>query len=328
VFRFLYHHVPFFPYFRNLLIFGAFMVPMVILLGLYQLQMLLDLHPKDVSAKKGMVCGIIVLHALCFLGVKHFQGVPAVSFMTLAASAVVLAFYYAGGFRFSRRLWTGTFAVLLILQPVWILRSYALNAMEFKSILPSMPVKPVFSWVRPEKPAVSTSRIYQFVHYEDFWYDMSMTDAPPEVGFPQSVTRWTFDLSEHTPKDILARYARYKIVLYDSLGVTPEPVGGPTPQLSVGHFDVNKLALNTDFSRPRILVYNDSYTSYWKAYLDGIPVELLRVNGAFKGIRVPAGYHTAEFAYQPPGGAWVYITAIAVLFIFMIVTMVMLYWSL
>src|SRR5208283_1329473 len=105
-----------------------------------------------------------------FLVLKHFQGVPAVSFVTLGASAVALAVYYAGGFRLSRRLWTGLFAVLLIVQPAWILRAYALNAMEFKSILPSMHVKPVFGWLRPEKPAVDTSRIYQFVHYEDFWY--------------------------------------------------------------------------------------------------------------------------------------------------------------
>ena len=323
---FLYRHIFFFAYFRNLFFFGAFLVPLVIVLGLYQLQMLLDIHPKDVSAKKGIICGVIILHAVLFLVLKHFQGVPAVSFVTLGASAVALAVYYAGGFRLSRGLWTGLFAVLLIVQPVWLLRAYALNAMEFKSVLPSMHVKPVFGWVRPEKPAVDTSRIYQFVHYEDFWYDMSMTDAPPEVGFPQSVTRWTFDLSEHTPKDILARYARYKIVLYDDFGSVPEPVSGPTPQLSVSHFDVNTLEMKTDFSRPKILVYNDSYTSSWKAYLDTRPIPLLRINGAFKGLEVPAGRHIVAFAYHPPGGAWVYITATAALFIFMVGTVLMIYW--
>jgi hypothetical protein len=300
---------------------------MMILLGVYQLQMLLSINPDKGSAKKGIIFGVIVLHGLLFLGLKHFQGVPGVSFLTLAVSAAVFVFYYAGGFRFSRRLWIGTFAVLLIVQPVWMLRAYAFNAMEFKSILPSMHVNPAFSWVRPDKPAVSTARIYQFVHYEDFWYDMSMTDAPAQVGFPQSATRWTFDLSEHTPADVLARYARYKIILYDNLGAAPEPVSGPSPQLSVVRFDVNTLKVKTDFSVPRILVYNDSYTSSWKAYLDGTQVELLRVNGAFKGIRVPAGSHTAEFAYQPPGGAWVYITAGIAFFIFMIATVFMIYWS-
>ena len=88
-----------------------------------------------------------------------------------------------------------------------------------------MHVKPVFSWVRPQKAAVSNSRIYQFVHYEDFWYDMSMTDAPPKVGFPQSTTRWTFDLSERTPADVLANYAQYKIVLFDDLKCCGQTAG-------------------------------------------------------------------------------------------------------
>ena len=66
-------------------------------------------------------------------------------------------------------------------------------------------------------------------------------------------------------------------------------MSGPTPQLSVSHFDVNTLEMKTDFSRPKILVYNDSYTTSWKAYLDARPVQLLRVNGAFKGLEVPAG---------------------------------------
>ena len=78
------------------------------------------------------------------------------------------------------------------------------------------------------KPAVNNSRIYQFVHYEDFWYDMSMTDAPPKVGFPQSATRWTFDLSEHTPANVLANYAQYKIILYDDLKPAGKPVSGPS----------------------------------------------------------------------------------------------------
>ena len=57
-----------------------------------------------------------------------------------------------------------------------------------------------------------------------------------------------------------------------------------------------------------------------------MPVELLRANEAFKGIKVPAGEHRIEFSYHPPGGTWVYIAATAVLFIFLLWTMFMLYW--
>ena len=336
VLHFLYRHIFIFAYFRNLFFLGAFLIPIVILLGICQLQMLLSIGSPvkkleggnlGMSAKKTIIVGVVVLHALFFWFLTHYAGVPIVSYVTISLSAATLVFYYSGMIRFSTRVWTGVFAALLVLQPVWILRAYAFNANEFASVLPSMHVVPVFSWVRPLKPAVNNSRIYQFVHYEDFWYDMSMTDAPPQVGFPQSTTRWTFDLSEHTPADVLANYAQYKIVLYNDSSPAGKPVRGSSPELNVTYFDVNSLRLKSDFSKPQMLVYNDSYTTSWKAYVDNKPVELLRVNEAFKGIKVPAGEHRVEFSYHPPGGTWVNLAATFVLFIFLFWAMIMLYWT-
>ena len=43
---FLYRHIFFFAYFRNLFFLGVFFIPIVILLGLYQLQMLLSIKPQ------------------------------------------------------------------------------------------------------------------------------------------------------------------------------------------------------------------------------------------------------------------------------------------
>ncbi len=63
-----------------------------------------------------------------------------------------------------------------------------------------------------------------------------------------------------------------------------------------------------------------------RSYLDGKPVELLLSNQAFKGVKVPAGEHTVDFKYHPPGGTWVYIAATGVLFIFLLWTVIMLYY--
>ena len=327
LFGFLYRHIFFFSFFRNLFFLGAFLIPIVVLLAVYQLQMLLSIKPRDISSKKVIIVGIIALHALFALFLKHYAGVPAVSYVTLGLSAAAFVLYFSGITRFSSAVWTTVFTIILLIQPAWVLRSYALNANEFATVLPSMHVKPVFDWVRPLTPAVNSSRIYQFVHYEDFWYDMSMTDAPPKIGYPQSVTRWTFDLSEHTPEGVLANYAKYKIVLYDDLGSAGDPVIGPSPELDVIYFDVNTLRLKVNFKRDKTIVYNDSYTTSWKGYVDGKPVELLRANQAFKGIRVPAGEHTVEFSYHPPGGAWVYKAATGALFIFLLWTVIMLYYA-
>jgi hypothetical protein len=288
--------------------------------------MLLNISPRNSSSKKMTIFGVIVLHAIFFWFLKHFQGVPAASYLTLMFSAAALTIYYSGLVCFPLKIWAGIFAGILVLQPVWVLHAYALNAREFASVLPSMHVTPVFNWVRPLKAPVDNSRIYQFVHYEDFWYDMSMTDAPPKVGYLQSVTRWTFDLSEHTPENILATYAQYKIIIYDGLGSVGKPVKGPGSDLDVKYFDVNTLRLKSNFNKPETVVYNDSYTTSWKAFIDGNAVELLRVNTAFKGIKVPEGEHEIEFLYRPPGGRWVYFAATGALFIYLFWAVLMLYW--
>ncbi len=318
-FGFLYRHIFFFAYFRNLFFLGAFLVPLVILLGLYQWQMLVGINgsPMTMTAKKLIIVGMIIGHGFFIWFLRHFEGVGNMSYWTVGLSVVALSIYFSGIGRFPSKVWAGIFTFILVLQPAWTLKSYAFNAREFAAVLPSMHVKPVFSWVRPLTPAVSHSRIYQFVHYEDFWYDMSMTDAPPVVGYPQSVTRWTFDLSEHTAANVLANYAQYKIVLYDDAKSLGNPVKGPTKALTVDYFDVNTLRLKANFAKPKILVYNDSYTSSWKGFLDGKPVELFQVNEAFKGIKVPAGTHTLAFAYYPPGGRWVYVAATVALLFFL-----------
>ena len=326
LFGVLYRHVPFFTYFRNLFFFGAFLIPIVILLGFYQLQMLLRVKPQGATSKKLIIVGVFFLHAAAAGFLTHYQGVPAVSYLTLGISAAVWGLYYSGLTRFPTRAWIGIFTVLLLLQPVWILRSYALNAGEFATVLPSMHVKPNFVWVRPMAPVLNNSRIYQFVHYEDFWYDMSMTDAPPKVGYPQSAARWTFDLAEHTPEEVLAHYAQYKILLYQDGSPIGQPVLGPSSALNVDYFDVNTLRLKTNFAAAQILVYNDSYTTFWKAFIDGRQVELMRFNQAFKAVRVPAGAHQVEFSYHPPGGRWVYIAATTALFVFLIWLLMMAYW--
>lgn len=317
---FLYHHIFFFRYFRNLFFLGAFLVPIIILLACHQWQMLLNLKPQDETQRKFIIIVILMLHIATGVFLQHYLGVPTISYITLAISAGAWICFFVLDKRLSMQLWAGIFSVMIMLEPAWVLHQYAGHAREFATTLPSMHVKPTFQWVRSMAPAVNPSRLYQFVHYEDFWYDMSMTDAPPVVAYPQSVTRWTFDLAQHTSAQILANYAQYKIILYDEVSSVGQPVQGPSDEISVEYFDVNSLRLHINFSKPKLLVYNDSYTSSWKAAMDGVPTDLIRANEAFKGIKLPAGEHTVEFSYHPPGESWVYVLATGVLFFFFILT--------
>ena len=51
----------------------------------------------------------------------------------------------------------------------------------------------------------------------------------------------------------------------------------------------------------KFLIINDLFHNGWKAILDGIPVEIERVNYIFKGIEIPAGNHHLELRFMPSG---------------------------
>lgn len=59
------------------------------------------------------------------------------------------------------------------------------------------------------------------------------------------------------------------------------------------------LVISTAASAAGILVVSDSYDTAWKARLDGKRVPVLRVNGLFRGVLIPAGDHLVEFNYAP-----------------------------
>ena len=161
---------------------------------------------------------------------------------------------------------------------------------------------------------------------------MSMQDAPANVGYPQSVARWTFALAQSIGEERLKSYAQKKFYIYDRQGsadmLSLDGIGitGSSYNLKVLSFDVNQITTIVHFDQKYFLVYNDSYTRAWHANIDGVKTEVFRANGAFKGIWIPAGQHTVKFAYEPPGGAWPYILSTITLFVFLMWTLLMLYW--
>jgi hypothetical protein len=53
-----------------------------------------------------------------------------------------------------------------------------------------------------------------------------------------------------------------------------------------------------DAAAPTLLVLSDPWYPQWRVYVDGESAELLRVDHAFRGVRVPGGTHTVEFRYE------------------------------
>jgi len=53
-----------------------------------------------------------------------------------------------------------------------------------------------------------------------------------------------------------------------------------------------------------LVVLTDRWDPGWVAYLDGVPVRILRVDHALRGVVAPAGLHTLRFRYQPTSLIW------------------------
>jgi hypothetical protein len=57
------------------------------------------------------------------------------------------------------------------------------------------------------------------------------------------------------------------------------------------------ISLKTVSQADGILVLADNWYPAWKAFIDGIETDVSMVNGAFRGIVLPAGEHTVEYRY-------------------------------
>jgi len=81
----------------------------------------------------------------------------------------------------------------------------------------------------------------------------------------------------------------------------PELVGttGAAHLATITADEPQRVEVRFSAEKTGLLVLSDAYYPGWRAYLDGEPAELLRVNIALRGVVVPPGEHTVVFAYHP-----------------------------
>jgi Bacterial membrane protein YfhO len=82
-----------------------------------------------------------------------------------------------------------------------------------------------------------------------------------------------------------------------------QPLGPMTrpstpPQVQMVERDHTRVQVQVQTATDGLLVLADPWYPQWKVTVDGRPAELLRVDHAFRGVRVPAGSHQVVFVYQ------------------------------
>lgn len=94
---------------------------------------------------------------------------------------------------------------------------------------------------------------------------------------------------------------------------------GSAGSVEVTRYEPNRMNLQTRAGGDALLVLSENDYPGWRAYIDGAPASVIRVNYGLRGIVVPAGDHEIAFVYRPwsvLGGALISIVTAALLILF------------
>jgi uncharacterized membrane protein YfhO len=85
--------------------------------------------------------------------------------------------------------------------------------------------------------------------------------------------------------------------------IVEEPIGDLSqprmpPAVEIRKRDQTRVEVGVQSAAEGLLVLADPWYPQWRVTVDGRPAELLRVDHAFRGVRVPAGTHRVVFSYQ------------------------------
>ncbi len=75
--------------------------------------------------------------------------------------------------------------------------------------------------------------------------------------------------------------------------------GAAMTPVPIRAYRANQVELAPDLPVPAVVVLADSFDPDWHVTVDGQSTPLLRANGIFRGVIVPAGRHQVVFRYQP-----------------------------
>jgi hypothetical protein len=82
-------------------------------------------------------------------------------------------------------------------------------------------------------------------------------------------------------------------------GAEPAAPAAPGGSAEVTRHEPNRVDVRTKADGAALLVLGENHYPGWRAYLDGRPAGVLRVDYNLRGVRVPAGEHEVSFVYRP-----------------------------
>ena len=129
----------------------------------------------------------------------------------------------------------------------------------------------------------------------DAWFLLWERQAPPLARMQYEV-----DMVPDAGERVARLRAGYPLL---ERAIVERPVEGlarpsAPPQVQVQEREQTRVRVSVRGDADGLLVLADPWYPQWRVRVDGRPAELLRVDHAFRGVRVPAGSHEVVFSYE------------------------------
>ncbi|MBF0569160.1 MAG: hypothetical protein HQL18_00060 [Candidatus Omnitrophica bacterium] len=316
LYHFLYQHVFYFKYIRNLHFFLWFiLLPLFILIAAEFLSQLLKLRIDTTLRRWAAVIVVVALHAGCLAWIlARGDGIPTTFFVIGASLALGLWYTLGPG---SLKGWVLWLTLLCVIAPQAVqVFYYATHNMPREMDYEYEGVRTSFQYVT--RPAIDSGqeKVCGSLYYSTSgFYDLCDKVSP--LAFASARTHKLVAYGHVEPFHNTADdYAHLNWTLAKGANIAfvsgGKDAGSLAPQgealffekdssiLSTADFNPNRLKLRANFPQEKFLVYFDNNAPGWRAFVDGKRVPLYTADIAFKGVRVPAGERTVEFRYGSP----------------------------
>lgn len=123
---------------------------------------------------------------------------------------------------------------------------------------------------------------------------------PTEIISVENANDEMNKLGEFTPKTQVVVDKRFDSYVSD----VPVTIIDSTSNIKITQYDPKHMVYEANITSPnRLAVFSEIYyeggNNDWKAFIDGEPVEHIRVNYLLRGLKIPAGKHKIEFKFHP-----------------------------
>lgn len=147
---------------------------------------------------------------------------------------------------------------------------------------------------------------------------ITLATRPKQVGYLENWNRETRRVTEYPSFRYFTngRYTPFESIKEIDTIATPEKgnwfylhdsdlvKNKPTPEKidvkqNITKFTFNEIRMDVSSPKAAFMVFNDNYSPYWEAKVNGKRVPITRANFSYKAIEIPAGDSTIEWLFNP-----------------------------